>query len=203
MSSATRELRETQLLQQARYFFSASGYEATSVQEIADALGITRPLFYYYFHSKEELLWRLIGELGDELLEQARGVVAAEEKPIGMLQNIVKLHVGALLANSEAFNIYFAERRVLTGERAEQMLEGELEYLGLISDVISKAQEHGDLRDGDPHVLALLVTGLANSVLRWYSPEGDLTREEICELVGETAIGGLKGSRLRRKRLTA
>jgi AcrR family transcriptional regulator len=191
MSSATRELRESQLLHQARFFFSSNGYEATSVQEIADALAITRPLFYYYFHSKEELLWRIIGELGDELLEQARVVVASEGPPVGALESIIERHASALLGNSEAFKIYFADRHVLTGERAEQMRSGEVAYLQTISTIIAEAQRRGEVREGDPHVLALLMTGLANSVLRWYSPDGDLSHDELCALVSATAIGGL------------
>jgi TetR/AcrR family transcriptional regulator, cholesterol catabolism regulator len=190
-SSATRELRELRLQQQARFFFSVNGYEAASVQEIADALGITRPLFYYYFHSKEELLWRIIGELGDELLAQAREAITADEPPAQILRNIIRLHAHALLSDSEAFKIYFIERRTLTEERELTIRQGEVEYLQAIAAVVTAAQRAGEIRDGDPHVLARLMTGLANSVLRWYSPDGDLGREELAAFVADTAIAGL------------
>lgn len=193
-SSATRELRELRLQQQARFFFSVNGYEAASVQEIADALGITRPLFYYYFHSKEELLWRIIGELGDELLAQARETITADEPPAKILWSIIRLHANALLSDSEAFKIYFIERRTLTEERQVAIRQGEVEYLDTIAAVVTAAQQAGDIRGGDPHVLARLMTGLANSVLRWYSPDGELGRDELAALVAETAIAGLRPS---------
>jgi AcrR family transcriptional regulator len=191
-SSATRELRELRLQQQARFFFSVNGYEAASVQEIADALGITRPLFYYYFRSKEELLWRIIGELGDELLAQAREAITADEPPARILRNIIRLHANALLSDSEAFKIYFIERRTLTEERELAIRQGEVEYVQTIAAVVTAAQRASEIRDGDPHVLARLMTGLANSVLRWYSPDGDLGREELAALVADTAIAGLR-----------
>jgi TetR/AcrR family transcriptional regulator, cholesterol catabolism regulator len=198
-AAATRELRELELQKQARFFFSSRGYEAASVQDIADALGITRPLFYYYFQSKEELLWRIIGELGDELLAQAREVIDADAAPVVILEKIIRLHAAALLSNSEAFKIYFVERHTLTEERELAIRQGEVEYLGTIADVVTAAQRAGDIRGGDPQVLALLMTGLANSVLRWYSPEGDLGQDELCELIAQAAITGfLEPSRSRR-----
>jgi len=68
--------REQQLVAQAVELFSHGGYRETSIREIAEKLGITRPLFYYYFDSKEELLWGIIGHIGYRLLEQGRPIAA-------------------------------------------------------------------------------------------------------------------------------
>src|SRR5690606_37068825 len=100
-------------------------------------LGITRPLFYYYFETKEELLWRIIGHLGDHLLENARPIAASDRPPAERLPRLLQAHVEALLTNVDAFRIYFAERHLLQGKRDRRLKRGENAYQELIADVIA------------------------------------------------------------------
>src|SRR5579862_306013 len=130
--------REAQLISQALTLFSDGGYRETSLQEIADKLGITRPLFYYYFKSKDDLLWRLIGHVGDALRDGARPIVASDAAPTDKLRLLLEAHAGALLENRETFRIYFAERRLLVGKRHRTLKRGEDEYFGLIAQVIGE-----------------------------------------------------------------
>ena len=93
LARIVKPAREDELLQNAIRLFSRGGFQQTSLQEIASELGITRPLFYYYFESKEDLLWRIIGHLGD-LLEQAEPIgVAAPQRlsgSAGFSKNILR-----------------------------------------------------------------------------------------------------------------
>jgi AcrR family transcriptional regulator len=184
--------REQQLLELARELFSRVGYRETSLQDIADRLGITRPLLYYYFDSKEDLLWRLVGHLGDDLLERARPIATGDGDPEERLRNLVASHTNTLLANADAFRIYFAERHLVTGTRDRRLRRGEREYLDLLATVIAEGQASGRFVPGDAQVLAHLATGLPNSLLRWYTPGGRTTPEEISALVTDTVARSLR-----------
>jgi AcrR family transcriptional regulator len=183
--------REQQLLEQARELFSRVGYRETSLQEIADRLGITRPLFYYYFESKEALLWALIGHLGDDLLERARPIAASKADPDERLRDLVTSHVDTLLMNADAFRIYFAERHLVTGTRDRRLRRGEKAYLDLIAAVLAEGQRGGRFVAGDPQVLAHFATGLPNSLLGWYTPGGPTSAADIGALVADTIAKGL------------
>jgi AcrR family transcriptional regulator len=183
--------REQQILQQALRLFSQTGYHGTSLQEIADELGITRPAFYYYFKSKDDLLWRLIGSLGDHLLEEVRPVVNEAVTPLEKLHKLLVAHTRTILDNPDAFKIYFTERHLVGPQRDRQLRRGEEQYISLYERVIAEAQADGVVRQADPHLLALVVTGLANSALRWFRPRRPLTAEAASELLADLAVASI------------
>src|SRR5215471_10049591 len=98
MGTGTRG-REQAILDQALELFSRQGYRETTLQEIADRLGITRPAFYYYFRSKEDVLWRLVENLGIRLLDQATPVARGEGSPAERLRTLMVRHARTVLAN--------------------------------------------------------------------------------------------------------
>jgi TetR/AcrR family transcriptional regulator, cholesterol catabolism regulator len=193
-SKSKRHAREEELVARAVQVFSRGGYQATSLQDIADELGITRPLFYYYFESKEDLLWRIIGHLGDHLLETARPIAASKVAAREKLPMIIEAHTRALLENVDAFRIYFAERHLLTGTRDRRIRRGERTYLELIERVIADGQAAEDFCHGDPRVLTRFLTGMANSVTRWYHESGTLDVDALSRLAGEISAAGVSRS---------
>ncbi len=191
MPKAVKISREEELLKNAIQLFSRGGFRETSLQEIADELGITRPLFYYYFESKEDLLWRIICHLGDTLLEQARPIAVMDETPTRRLSLLFKQHVEILLENVDAFRIYFAERHQLSGKRDLRLRRGERLYHDLITEVITEGQRLGEIGAGDAHLAARLAMGTANSLLRWYTPAGAIPAEELVSATVEFVMAGL------------
>jgi AcrR family transcriptional regulator len=189
---AVKVSREEQLLGNAIQLFSRGGFRETSLQEIAVELGITRPLFYYYFESKEELLWRIIGHLGDVLLEQARPIATADRTPRERLRALLEMHIETLLANVDAFRIYFAERHSLTGKRDLRLKRGELAYQHLITDVIVEGQRAGEFVLRDPELLERMSLGAANALLRWYVPTGAIPPQDITVAMVEFILAGIK-----------
>lgn len=187
--------REQEILDGALELFSRQGYRETSLQEIADRLGITRPAFYYYFRSKEEILWRLVEDLGNRLLDQATPVARGDDPPSPRLRTLMVRHVQTVLHNAAAFRVYFQDRGSLEGPRDEQLKRGEHAYAALIAELIDEGQRAGVFRMGDTGVLALLVIGLANSPLRWFSPTGRLSVDALAEQVGDLALASLLTSK--------
>ncbi|HEY8640741.1 MAG TPA: TetR/AcrR family transcriptional regulator [Solirubrobacterales bacterium] len=187
-----RQNRRDMILKEALQLFSERGFRETSLQDIADRLGVTRPAFYYYFSSKEEILWSLIEQLGYQLLDQARPLAARPEPPATRLAALLAEHTRTLLRNAEAFRVYFAERDTLDDTRSESLRKGEHSYAKLVAAVIEEGQRAGQIRTGNPTVLALLALGTANSVLRWYRADGPLEPEELAALVPELALAGLQ-----------
>jgi TetR/AcrR family transcriptional regulator, cholesterol catabolism regulator len=183
--------REEELLRNAIQLFSRGGFRETSLQEIADELGITRPLFYYYFESKEDLLWRIIGQLGDTLLEQARPIAVGEEPPLRRLTLLFERHVGTLLENVDAFRIYFAERNQLSGKRDLRLKRGERLYHELTTGVIVEGQRLGQVRPGDAHLATRLAMGTANSLLSWYTPAGPISAQDVMAATVRYMLDGL------------
>jgi TetR/AcrR family transcriptional regulator, cholesterol catabolism regulator len=191
LTKAVKLSREDELLLNAIQLFSKGGFKETPLQDIADQLGITRPLFYYYFESKEDLLWRIIGHLGDALLEQARPIAAADEAPSVRLSRILEKHIETLIENIDAFRIYFAERHLLTGKRDLRIKRGELLYHELIAEVVAEGQQLNEFRDGDAHLLTRISVGAANALLRWYRPTGPMTPRDTISVITSFIVAGI------------
>jgi AcrR family transcriptional regulator len=186
--------REEQLLHHASALFSHGGYRETSLQEIADKLGITRPLFYYYFKSKEDLLWRLIGHIGDELRDGARPIAESEAPPEEKLRSLLETHARTLLESSDTFRIYFAERHLVEGKRNRQLKRGEDEYFGLITQIIGDGQRSGVFRKENRRVLTHLAVDQINSLVRWFEPGGIMSAEDLAVLAADVAVRGLSAT---------
>lgn len=186
--------RRREILEQALAVFSERGYRDGTLDEIAARLGLTRQAFFYYFKSKEEILWSLVEALGFELLEQARPI-AEGSRPAGeRLHTLVERHVLQLLRNRAAFIVYFADRDRLSEEKSQTLRQGEHEYAELVARVIADGQCEGVFVAGNPLLHALLVLGVGNSVLRWYRPGGPLGVDGIAGAVADFAIGGIRRS---------
>jgi TetR/AcrR family transcriptional regulator, cholesterol catabolism regulator len=200
MALDLKQTRAEQLIEHACELFSRGGYRETSLQEIADALQITRPLFYYYFESKEDLLWRIIGHLGDDLLAAARPIAEANSEPTVKLRRLLEAHAEAILKNAAAFKIYFAERHLVTGKRDRVMRQGEDAYIAIISDVIVEGQRSGDFAPENAHLQSLLITGMGNSMLRWFVPSGPRSVAAMTSMFADAALGAVTGPDRRRPR---
>ena len=94
--TARRELVENEIYEQATRLFAERGFAGTSLQDIADAMGITRPALYYYVKSKDELLAKLVTEITDGPGEPTSRAVAARTDldAVGKLRAIARLIVG-------------------------------------------------------------------------------------------------------------
>ena len=100
-------------------------------------------------------------------------------------------HVGTLLENIDAFRIYFAERNQLSGKRDLRLKRGERLYHELITEVIEEGQRLGQVRPGDAHVGTRLAMGTANSLLRWYTPAGAISAQEMMSATVQYMLAGL------------
>ena len=80
----------------------------------------------------------------------------------------------------------------MQGARDRRLKRGERAYQQLIAGVIEDGQKLGELRAGDSHVLTRFLTGMANSVTRWYGESGQLGVEQVSRLAGELALASLR-----------
>lgn len=185
------KLRKEEIILKALELFSEQGYRETSLQEIADKLGVTRPAFYYYFDSKEEILWSIIERLGFQLLEGAKPIISEDGNPQQELRLILENHVTTLVQNSAAFKVYFNERDSVDKRRSRKLKKGEDEYVHLVALVIKRGQERGIFKQGDPVVISLILLGTCNSLVRWYSEKGPIKLAELKNIVVEILMHGV------------
>lgn len=174
----------------AQIFFS-KGYNATSLNDIADTLNITKAGLYYYFGSKQELLYRIItlglDSVKFEVLDPARDISDAEERLRFIILNHARLSAGG----NHAVIIISHEDNELSFYQREETLKRRREYFDFIRDTLVELKDEGKLREIDLTTATFTILGMIIWLARWFSPSGKMSVEKVCEDVCEMAIRGV------------
>lgn len=163
-----RRNRDAAVVDAAIAVMSERGYAATTIQEVADRVGVLKGSLYYYFSSKEELLFRILRESHEQSTRDSAEVAALGLSALEELCEYLRRSSLWYLENIERANIYFAEWRHLTGERLAHMQRLGKNFQRHIVELLSAGQLQGDVRtDLDARLLGRYVLGALNEVRAW------------------------------------
>ncbi len=172
-------LREEAILQAAAECFGEQGYRATTLETIAERLGISRVTLYRYCPSKEELLIRVfersIAIFQRDLRQICSQPIAPEEK----LRQIIRHQVRLMADHRNFLTVFFSEESSLPEEIAERARAERRIYDGLIEGVISKGIEAGRLAPLPAKLVSFAILGMCNWLYQWYQPDGPLSADEV------------------------
>jgi AcrR family transcriptional regulator len=175
----------------AAQLFVERGVGATSLSDIANALSITKAGLYYYFESKQELLYRIV-ELGldnvkNEVLDPAREIADAEER----LRFIIYNHARLAAEGNHAVIIVSHEMNSLSYTQREAVLKRRREYFEFVRDTLVEIQADAKLSEIDMTTATFTLFGMILWLSRWYRPGGKLPVEKVCQDVCDMALKGL------------
>src|ERR1700722_6676128 len=111
--------RRSQLLEVALDRFAATGFHTTSMEEIADAAGVTKPVLYQHFGSKRTLSLELLESVGEELLRQVAAGAAAETHPYQQVLAGFRAYFHFVCERTSAFQLLFGSGARQSDEFAE------------------------------------------------------------------------------------
>lgn len=192
-TTARRELVETEIHEHAARLFAERGFAGTSLQDIADAVGITRQALYYYVKSKDEILGKLVADLTSSVVTRTReiradpGLSHAER-----LRRIAYLTVTDRARDRTRFQLLDRSASALPEELAAAFLEGRRKALAEVRGVIEDGIAAGEFRALDARVAALSVLGMCNWVAWWYEPAPDHPVEPIANQMADSAVTMLR-----------
>lgn len=182
--------RRQQLLDVALQSFSMQGFHQTSMNDIADAAGVTKPVLYQHFGSKRDLFLELLHELGGRLRSDIGKAAAEASGPRQQVEYGMRAYFRWVEAHHAGFEILFAgdTRRDLEFMAEAAKVEGE------IADAIAALIVVDGLSEERRRLLAFGIVGLSETTCRhWLTHDMDLTPDQLAAQVAELAWGGLRG----------
>jgi AcrR family transcriptional regulator len=190
--SARRELMQREIFEQATRLFAERGYAGTSFQDIADAVGLTRPALYHYVSSKDELLAQLVAEVtvvaATDIGKIARRTgMSATDK----LREMVRLLVRHQAEQGERFRLLLRAEADLPESVAVSYSKNRRSVLRSLTSVIELGVAQGEFRPVTPTVAAFGTLGLINWVAWWYHPGLSLDIEKVCVELADQAVQGV------------
>lgn len=189
MNKTKRKIFETSMK-----LFAEKGYEATSIEEITATVGVAKGTLYYHFSSKEEIFDFLVAE-GIKLLQNSIDIKTAKyENYLDKLKAIILIEIKIVNKYEEIITILLSQ---FWGneKRNKKCKEHMYEYIKKIEQIVKDGMEKGQIRKGDPKIIASEIYGLICSALvyKLRTPE-EFNIMEIYHEFENTIIKGLRNN---------
>lgn len=174
--------------------FERKGFSDTAVQDICQAVGVTKGTFYYYFDSKESLLMDIHLSYIDEILHHQVSILSDttsshQEK----LFNVVFMLLHDIERKGASGRVFFREMRHLNAERMSVIVERRNEFRMNIERLLCDGVARGIFRDTlNPRVAAFAVLGMANWSYQWFHPAGELSDRDVATQYVEMILDGIR-----------
>lgn len=184
----TQSAREDEILAAAARIFREKGYHGTSVQDIAESVGLLKGSLYHYIRSKEELLARLFDGALDETVRDLEAIASRDATASERLRAMVKAYVAAVTANLDAVGLYLREWRALPAPELSRLRARRRAMRAVFEDVIAQGVRRKEFAASDVKISALAIMGMANWLFEWYRPRGRLRPEQLADEIADRAV---------------
>ncbi len=188
---STELKRKQQILKTAAQVFARLGYSA-SIDQIAEEMGVTKGHIYYYFNSKQDILFQIFRQAMNYFLKETSAVSSRKLPADRRLKAIFKNHIIAICENRAIMTVFMDLRRDLMPDHWREIAASRKQYEQLIQGLIREGISKGYFITGNERVLSYTLLGAINWVYVWFQEQGDLDREEIAELMSDYLLRGLR-----------
>lgn len=182
--------RRSEIIEVATRLFSERGYAATSLEDIAEVIGFTKPAIYYYFASKDEILFEIHDGIVRAGLDRVEAIRKAGGSPADQLEQVLREHIARLLDNVEANLVFAREQAALSEDRAADIRARDRAYERAVRAIYADGVGDGSFRDLDPRVAVGSLLAACNWAHRWYRPGGEYATEDVADMIVGLLMGG-------------
>ncbi len=187
-----QEARREQILQGAAKVFSKKGYHASTVDEIAKELGLTKASIYYYVRDKSDLLYQLYKRAMELLLESQAEIMARPDSPDQKLRAMIEEYVRIVGGATAMYSVVvLREHNALPPRKRKEIIALRDQYEQAYRECIQQGIEQGLFEPTDVKMASYVILGALNWIPSWYNPRGTLSKETIGRLFADQLVRGL------------
>lgn len=190
-SSEDRARKRDALLRAAVRMFNERGFHATSLDDVAASLGITKPVIYKHLGNKDQVLFECVALGVAELKRAAEEASAAPGNGLQRLEIFLRRYAEVVMGD---FGRCMARTgdEVLSAEARPRFRALKREIDTALRGLIAEAVADGSAQVGDIRVTAFAAAGALNWPARWFEPDGETNAQDMAAALVETLITGIK-----------
>jgi AcrR family transcriptional regulator len=189
--AAPNNERLAEIYRTAAQIILRKGYDATSVNDIANALGMTKAGLYHYINGKKELLFDIMNFGLDELDEEVVTPACAIADTGARLRFIIESHARLVTRGQGAITILVDEITALTPAQNRKITRRKREYFDSLRNVLNQLKKEGRLQDVNTTAATFSLLGMIHWLSRWFRQDGTMTEEQVAADIVKIALQGL------------
>jgi AcrR family transcriptional regulator len=175
--------------------FGEKGYNATTMRDIAQAVGILPGSLYAHIDSKETLLIEIVETGIERFLLIDRLLTASDESPVERMRIAICEHIKAVAEHPERTLVVFHQWRFLSGPNRARAVAMRRRYAKAFMRIVNDGIAGGDFNPKlDPRITVFAILGALNWTPEWYSPSGPESAEVIGRKMADSLIHGLRAT---------
>lgn len=175
--------------------FQHQGYHATSMQDIADAVGLQKGSLYHYISSKEDLLICIVQDAVDTYIGRIEEIAASPLPPQEKMAAAMRQHLQGIATNMGSLTVFLREAHALTPDQRAVVRAGTNRYNSIFEEMHREGVRAGVFRDLNSKLVCRTLLGSCNWVYRWYRPDGQLSQDELTDFVVNLLFNGINADR--------
>lgn len=182
------------IVQHAAALFAQRGYPATSMNEVAQACGLSKPSLYHYYRDKYSLLVTIAETHVRGLLKVVEDAEALGEPADRRLRTLIERFLHEYAHAQNAHRVLTEDVRFLEGEDRTRILAIERQVVDAFARTMTEMRPELDAA-GLAKPLTMLLFGMINWMFTWLKPDGPMTHEAMAPVVADLFFGGLPAVR--------
>ena len=184
--------KEQEIIAVAARLFKEKGYRATTLEDIAAAVGMLKGSLYYYIRSKEELLYLVVRDPIRQAYNKLEEIVTSQAPVHVKIAQAIANHMMLFHQHYPHIAVYLHDYHHLMQQLQKNIIETPKHYQRLWATLLQQGVDTGELRpDLDVKVTGYAILGMCNWVYRWYNPRGTLSAEEVAAVFTKLVLEGL------------
>ncbi|WP_169560530.1 TetR/AcrR family transcriptional regulator [Nevskia ramosa] len=194
MRDQVQAFKREQILKVTAELFYEIGYQRTTLDRVAERLGVTKPFIYYHYKDKAELLFEISKRGitdGNEILRRA---LAADGTTTERLSEAVKAIVRTIVAAQRYTAIFFREQKNFDAEIRAPLETMHREFDDLLAQLLQEGVDKGEFQIDDVRLCSLAIGGMINWAYTWYRENGRLSIDALCDGMAGLALKAVGAS---------
>jgi TetR/AcrR family transcriptional regulator, cholesterol catabolism regulator len=184
------ERQLSKILEHATDVFYERGYEGASMRDLSRASGMSLAGLYYYFESKDKLLYLIQKHTFTTIIERVRERLKHEPDPEGRVRAFILNHLEYFLANQKAMKVLSHEDDVLKNGYGSEIAAIKREYYKICRGLLEELKAAAGV-EFDTRIAVLSLFGMMNWIYTWHNPRTDGDAKSLSQQMGDIYLRGI------------
>jgi AcrR family transcriptional regulator len=183
------------VLKTSAAIFAEKGYHSTSIRDISRATRMSLSGLYYYFKSKDELLFLIQDYCFSTVLDDCRKLIAGVDDPISRLKLLIENHLNYFVQNMNEMKVLSHEANSISKDLFRKVNAKKRQYVDLVMNLLGEIARGHEVKELDIRVATFSLFGMMNWIYNWYDPRKDVDVAGLSANITRIFLSGFLGDK--------